>query len=201
MIAGRRYGDGAGLWLQVKPGGSKSWLFQYTAKGKERQFGLGAYPATSLKQARKNADAARTMVADGVDPIDAKRAARQATIVLEVQTVSFEEAAAEYIAAQTPGWKNEKHAEQWTNTLATYAMPVIGKLDVADIKTAHILKILHPIWTEKTETASRVRGRIESILDAAKAHGHRSGDNPAAWSGHLDHLLANPLHARLTGIE
>jgi integrase len=129
------------------------------------------------------------MIADGVDPIDAKRAARQATIVPDVQPVTFEQAAANYIEAHTPSWKNEKHAEQWTNTLATYAMPTIGKLSVAEIQTAHILKILKPIWTKKPDTAGRVRGRIESILDAAKAQGHRSGDNPATWSGHLDHLL------------
>jgi integrase len=184
-----RYGDGAGIWLQVKPSGTKSWLYQYTAKGKERQLGLGPYPGTSLKQARKNAEAARALIADGIDPIDAKRAARQAAIVPEAEVVTFEQAAADYIETHTPSWKNEKHAEQWSNTLATYAMPVIGKLGVDKIETSHLLKILKPIWTKKPETAGRVRGRIESILDAAKAQGHRSGDNPATWSGHLDHLL------------
>jgi integrase len=191
-----RFGDGDGLWLQVKPSGSKSWLFQYSSKGKERQYGLGPYPRVSLKQARKKAEDARAMLEKGDDPIDERQAARQAAIVPEVKSVSFAEVAVDYIVAQTPGWKNEKHAEQWTNTLTTYAMPVIGKLDVADIKTAHILKILTPIWSTKNETASRLRGRVENVLNAAKAHGHRSGDNPAAWKGHLDKLLPKPSKIR-----
>jgi integrase len=184
-----RYSDGAGLYLQVGPTGKKSWLFQFTSRGKERQLGLGSADIVSLKQARDRAQAARDLLATGVDPIEQKHAARKAEALPTSETVSFEKMANEYMDAHSHSWKNEKHREQWTATLETYAYPIIGKLDVRDIATSHVLKILKPIWHEKPETASRVRGRIKTILDAAKAAGHRSGDNPAAWEAHLQHSL------------
>ncbi|MDR6657792.1 integrase [Tardiphaga robiniae] len=184
-----RYGDGAGLWLQVAKAGSKSWIFQFTSQGRERQLGLGSLATVSLADARKKAKAARDLVAEGVDPIEAKQAQRQQAIVADAKRVTFEEAAEGYMAAHGPSWRNEKHRAQWASTLKTYAYPTIGKVALPDIDTPMILKLLKPIWTTKPETAGRVRGRIENILDAAKAEGNRTGDNPARWKGHLDHLL------------
>jgi hypothetical protein len=184
-----RYSDGAGLYLQVGPTGKKSWLFQFTSRGKERQLGLGSADIISLKLARDRAQAARDLLATGVDPIEHKHAERKAAALPTADAITFERMANDYMDAHSHSWKNEKHREQWTATLKTYAYPIIGKLDVRDIATSHVLKILKPIWHEKPETASRVRGRIKTILDAAKAAGHRSGDNPAAWEAHLQHSL------------
>ncbi len=199
-----KHSDGGGLYLQIGPTGRKSWFFQFTspATGRERQFGLGSADTVSLKQAREKALAARTLVQVRKDPIDerdhalalaveeaaeAKRLADEAAAPM-----TFEVVATRYIAAKTAEWRNVKHAEQWTATLRTYAYPHIGSMPVATIGVSDIRKILDPIWTTKSETANRVRGRIENILDAAKAEGHRSGDNPARWRGHLDKLLAKP---------
>jgi integrase len=184
-----RYSDGAGLWLSVSTSGSKSWVFQFTMHGKERQLGIGSLKSVSLANARIKARKLRTDVEAGIDPIAEKRASRQAAIVQATGRVTFKEAATDYIDAHAPGWKNGKSKEQWTASLETYAFPIIGKIDVAGVDTAMILKILKPIWSTKSETAGRVRGRIKAILDAAKAAGHRSGDNPAAWEGHLVNLL------------
>jgi integrase len=184
-----RYGDGAGLWLQVAKAGTKSWIFQFTSNGKERQLGLGSLTTVSLADARKKAQAARELVAAGVDPIAAKQAKRLEASVEQAKRITFQEAAEGYMASHGPSWRNEKHRDQWASTLKTYAYPTIGNLSLPDIDTPLILKILKPIWNEKPETAGRVRGRIENILDAAKAEGNRSGDNPARWKGHLDHLL------------
>lgn len=184
-----RYGDGAGLWLQVAKAGTKSWIFQFSWRGRARQLGLGSLRAVSLADARKKAADARAMVAKNIDPIATKREARRQVEAVAARQLRFEDAAEDYIEVHAPGWRNPKHRDQWSATLKNYAYPVIGKLDVADIETSHILKILRPIWNEIPETAGRVRGRIENVLDAAKAAGHRSGDNPARWKGHLDHLL------------
>lgn len=187
-----RYGDGAGLWLQVAKAGSKSWIFQFTSGGRERQLGLGSLNTISLGEARKLAKAAREQVAKGIDPIEAKKALREQATLEEAKGLTFKEAATDYIAAKSPEWRNPKHRQQWSSTLETYAYPVIGRLAVADIETSHILKILKPLWQEKSETATRLRGRIERILSASKAAGYRSGDNPARWKDHLEHSLANP---------
>lgn len=187
------YDDGDGLRLMVKASGSKSWVFRYQFQGKRRDMGLGSFPAVSLKAARLAiADHHRTMAA-GVDPMAARDAERERQQEAQRQQaakrVTFESVAAEYIEAHRKGWKNAKHGQQWANTLATYAAPIIGHLPPAEITTGHVLEILQPIWAEKTETASRVRNRIELILDAAKAKGLRDGENPARWRGHLDKLL------------
>lgn len=184
-----RYGDGAGLWLQVAKAGSKSWIFQFTTQGRERQLGLGSATTVSLADARKKAKEARDQVAQGIDPIALKQERRRQAVVAEAKRVTFEEAAESYMAAHGPSWRNEKHRAQWASTLKTYAYPTIGRVALPDVDTPLILKLLKPIWTAKPETAGRVRGRIENILDAAKAEGHRTGDNPARWKGHLDHLL------------
>lgn len=182
-----RYGDGGGLWLQVSPTGTKAWIFRYMLDGKARHMGLGAVETFSLKEARERARQARQLLADGVDPLAEREAKRETRKAAEAKRLTFKAAAAEYIAAHSGGWRNEKHGEQWTNTLTTYAYPHIGELDVSSIDKAHIVNVLKPIWTTKTETASRVRGRIEKVLGWATANGHRSGENPARWRDHLEH--------------
>lgn len=182
--------DGAGLILKTTPGGSKSWIYRYMLVGKDTWLGLGPYPEVSLADAREQAAELRKRVRAGSDPL-AERQEAAATIKADrAKAVTFAWCAEQYIEAHKSGWKNAKHADQWRNTLETYAGPVIGELNVSKIETGHIMKILEPIWTEKAETASRLRGRIESVLDWATVRKHRTGDNPARWKGHLDTLLA-----------
>ncbi len=184
-----RYGDGGGLWLQVGPTGGKSWAFRYQLDGRVRQAGLGAADLFTLAEARDRAREFRRLLADGIDPIEAREEKRRTARAARANIVTFKAAAEKYIAAHRPGWKNAKHGDQWEATLSTHAFPKIGDRDVAEIGTADILGVLEPIWPTKTETASRVRGRIERILDWAKVRGHRTGENPARWRGHLDKLL------------
>jgi integrase len=186
------HADGGGLYLQVAPGGSKSWLYRYKAGGKEHWHGLGPWPAISLAQARERAAEARRLRLDGHDPIEVRRAARLGATT----AMTFDECAAAYIAAHRAGWRNPKHESQWKSSLATYASPVFGMLPVAAIDTGLVMKVIEPLWTTKTETAARMRGRTESILDWAKARGYRAGENPARWRGHLDHLLAPKTKVR-----
>lgn len=184
-----RYGDGGGLWLQVSKWGTKAWQFRYMLNGRARQMGLGSIHNLSLKDAREKARQARALLLEGIDPIDARQGQRQQARAETAKRITFREAAERYIAAHRAGWKNKKHGDQWTRTLDTYAFPVIGDLAVADVETSHVMKIIEPMWTSKTETASRVRGRIESILDWATVRHFRQGENPARWRGHLDKLL------------
>ena len=153
------------------------------------RWAWGSIDTFSLKEARDRARQARQLVADGTDPIEAKREKKTSARAEEAKRVTFTDAAGRYIEAHRAGWKNLKHADQWKNTLDTYAKPVIGDLPVATVDTAHVMKILEPIWSTKTETASRVRGRVEAVLDWAKARHFRTGENPARWRGHLDKLL------------
>jgi integrase len=193
------YSDGGGLCLQVSSFSTKAWVFRYMIAGRARKMGLGDFELVSLKKAREKRSAAYALVKDGIDPID-ERAARLAAQAAEAaKAMTFKECAEGYIEAHKAGWKNAKHAKQWTTTLETYAYPTIGKLQVQDIETAHIEKILRPIWNEKTETASRVRGRIEKVLDRAKALGLRSGDNPARWTGHMSELF--PAKSQVAPVE
>lgn len=186
------YCDGAGLYLQISKSGSKSWLMRYTLGGKPREMGLGSFLTFTLADARQRATAQRKLLADGIDPLASKRSALLAKRMAEASIITFDKAAADFIAANSPAWRNAKHGDQWRNTLATYASPVIGALPVSKIETAHVLRILSPIWTTKTETATRIRGRIEKVLDWAKVQGYRTGDNPAAWRGHLSEVLPTP---------
>ena len=184
-----RYGDAGQLWLQVRSANSKSWLLRYTFDGKARAMGLGQYPVVGLAQARERALAARRLLADGIDPLEARDTARQRARAAEVRPVTFLELTGEFLKANAAGWRNEKHASQWRATLVQYAFPVFGDLPIADVTTELVLKAIEPIWRTKPETASRVRGRIEQVLASAKARGLRDGDNPAAWRGHLDQIL------------
>jgi integrase len=186
------YGDGGGLYLQVSKTGTKSWIFRYVRAGKERQMGLGPLHTVSLAQAREHARKCRSMLLAGEDPLESRRARQLEETLERAKTITFDYCAKAYIAAHRGSWKNAKHAAQWESTMATYASPIIGELPVASIDTALVVKVLQPIWEEKTETATRVRSRIENILDWATVSHFRTGDNPARWRGHLDNLLADP---------
>lgn len=188
-----RYTDGDGLHLHVRPSGRKAWVFRHMRDGKLRDMGLGGYPDVSLAQARIKLHEARQVSRDGADPIEARRLAKGR----KDKDRTFKAAAEHLIAAQKAGWSNEKHADQWTSTLAAYAYPVIGDLHVEDVTTEHVLRILQPIWSTKTETASRVRGRMEAVLDAARAMHWRQGENPARWKGHLASVLPKPSKVRV----
>ncbi len=193
------YGDGGGLYLQVSDRQTKAWVFRFMIAGRARKMGLGDFDLVSLKDARKKRDAAYGLVVDGVDPIADRRARKVAQVAETAKALTFKQCAEGYIAAHKAGWKSAKHAGQWEATLETYAYPVIGNLPVQLIETAHVIKIIEPIWKDKTETASRVRGRIEKILDRAKALKLRGGENPAAWRGHLDQLL--PAKSQVSPVE
>ena len=182
------HGDGGGLTLQITATGAKSWLFRYMVAGKPYGMGLGPTPTVSLAEARQKALDARKLLVDGINPLVAKKQIADALTTAKMRT--FNQCAAAYIQKHKAGWKNAKHADQWTNTVKTYASPVLGDLPVADVDTGLVVKCLAPIWESKTETASRLRGRIESVLDWATTSGYRSGENPAHWKGHLENLRA-----------
>jgi len=184
-----RYGDGGGLYLQVSDTGAKSWLFRFKANGKARQMGLGSLMTISLADARIAAQAARKQVYDGFDPIEARKQKRNARNFESAIEKTFKECAVAYITSHQAAWKNAKHSLQWTSTLENHVFPEIGALSISAIDTAAVMRVLEPIWQTRTETASRVRGRVESILDWATVHGYRKGENPARWKGHLDKLL------------
>jgi integrase len=183
------YPDGGGLYLHVAPGGSRSWVYRFMLAGREREMGLGSFLMVTLAEARLKAADARKLRASGIDPIEARKAHHAAALVKAAKALTFRNAAASYIAAHRAGWRNAEHAHQWEATLSSYVYPVLGDLPVGAIDTALVLHVLEPIWTNKTETAARVRGRIEAVLDWAKARGYRDGENPARWRGHLDKLL------------
>lgn len=197
------FNDGGGLYLRVTPSGTKSWMFRWRDNGRLRDMGLGPADCSNLRtvgasltNARKAADEARRHVHARRDPKaerDREHAARRAE---SANTATFEDCVARYIRIHTPGWKSAKHAGQWRSTLETYAYPEIGQLAVRDIDTPHILRILEPIWATKTETATRVRQRIESVLDWAKVQGYCDRENPARWRGHLDKSLPKPRRVR-----
>jgi integrase len=178
-----------GLLLQVSASGAKSWLLRYVLGGTERMLGLGGANVFTLKEARERARAARQLLADGIDPLEAKRTTQAAAQAAAAKRLTFEEAAIKYAAQHDKRWNNANHRGQFLSSLRTYAFPVIGDLDVSAIDTALVLKCVEPIWTIKTTTADRVRNRIESVLDWATVRGHRAGDNPARWKGHLDQVL------------
>lgn len=191
------FGDGNNLYLQITSPTAKSWIFKYwdAAQQKVREKGLGSLYAVSLQQARIRAHECHELRRRGADPIDAERAIRTQQRLQAAKAVTFQECADGYFAAHSIGWK-PKHAALWRNSMDTHAMPTLGSLPVQEIGTANVLSVLTPIWTKKTETASKLRARIEAVLDSAKVAGHRVGDNPARWHGHLDQLLAAPGKVR-----
>jgi integrase len=179
-----RHADGNGLYLSISANGGRRWVFLYRRAGKLKEKGLGSALSVGLAQARHKAEQARRQIEQGADPINEGRKSSGA--------MTFSEAANAFIAANKSGWRNEKHRAQWTNTLRTYADPVIGGLPINRIDVGDVIKVVEPLWSTKTETASRVRGRIESVLDWAAARGYRGSENPARWRGHLEKLLPAP---------
>ena len=193
------YGDGSGLWLQVRSPERRSWIFRFERDGKTRYMGLGPLATVPLADAREQAARARRLLLDGVDPIAARDAEHAQAKVEARKSITFKQGAEIYIEAHKAGWRNEKHADQWLSTLKTYAYPVFGDLPVHMVDLALVMKVLEPIWNTKTETASRVRGRIETVLNWAKTRGYRSGENPATWKGHLENLL--PARSKVRRVE
>lgn len=197
------YADGGGLRLVVKSSGARAWVYRFMLNGKSREIGLGsgAGPGSvSLAKARDLATDLRRLVKAGIDPLEQREleaaqaaAAAQSAVIARI---TFKASAEAYIAAHEASWRNEKHRWQWGATLKAFVYPTMGDIAVADIDTAHVMAVLEPIWRTKPETASRVRGRIETVLDAAKARGHRQGENPARWRGHIDKML--PARQRLS---
>ena len=192
--------DGGGLYLQCTAGVDgrqrKSWLFRYASNGRERHMGLGPLDAVSLAEAREKAADCRRLRLAGIDPIAHRDAARMQAALDSAKAMTFDECRDAYIKAHAAGWRNAKHRQQWESTLRTYCSPVFGKVSVQAIDVALVMKAVEPIWATKSETASRLRGRIESILDWAKVRDMRTGDNPARWRGHLDQLLPAPNKVR-----
>ncbi len=183
------FADGGGLYLQVTASGAKTWIYRYSLGGRRRDMGLGSAGTLGLADARERAADARKQVADGIDPIEAKRASAAAQMIEAARLTTLKQVAESYVTSMRAGWKNSKHAAQWGSTLEAYTYPSIGDLPINAIDTALVLRVLEPLWRTKTETASRLRGRIEAILDYAKVRGLRDGENPARWKGHLDHIL------------
>jgi integrase len=195
------HGDGGGLWLQVTPNRrGRSWVFRYTFNGRAREMGLGSLDTIGLAEAREQAKQCRqllqgTPTTPPIDPIEHRRALQGAAKLAATRARTFKACAEGYMTAHQAGWRNSKHAAQWPATLGTYVYPVIGDLPVDAVDTGLVVKVLEPIWQKKPETASRVRGRIEAILDWAKTAEYRKGDNPARWRGHLQNLLMKPSSA------
>jgi integrase len=193
------YADGGGLYLQVSASGAKSWVYRYRSLGRLHEMGLGSAGAVSLAQARVAAAQCHHLRAQGRDPLSERREKRRTMQLEAALAVSFQVCADSYIAAHEAGWRNRKHVEQWSSTLRIYVAPVFGAVPVREIDTNLVMRALTPIWNDKPETASRIRGRIEAVLDWAKVRGYRDSENPARWKGHLDQLL--PARSRVRRIR
>jgi len=189
-----RYTDALvrGLHLWVKAGGGKYWIFRYTFERRQRDQALGAFPALTIAKARLQAQEARDKLDAGIDPAREKKRLQAVVIAPQTPVVTFEPYALAYVQKMRLQWSNTKHAEQWTSTLRMYAFPKLSAMPIGEICTSDILSVLQPIWNTKTETASRLRSRIELILAAATTEGIRQGQNPAIWRGHLETVLPSP---------
>jgi integrase len=193
------HADGAGLYLRVADGGSRNWIFRYARHGRTHDMGLGSVHALSLADAREVAAAGRKLLAQGVDPIRHRDTERASQRVATAKAVTFKQCAEAFIASHEVGWSNPRHRQQWRNTLEQHVYPLLGSIPVSEIDVALVMRVIEPLWRTRTETASRVRGRIESILDWAKVSGYRLGENPARWRGHLDHLL--PARSKVRAVK
>jgi integrase len=191
--------DGHGLYLCIGDSGAASWIYRFKISKRSREMGLGSLDDITLAQARQLADDARRKVHSGVDPIDERKATRLSANLSRAKAMTFQECAEAYIAAHRAGWTNVDHISQWSSSIARYAYPVIGDLAVNAVDLTLVLKVVEPIWNSRPETASRVRGRIESVLDWAKTRGYREGENPARWRGHLENLL--PKKRKVRAVE
>jgi integrase len=193
------HSDGGNLYFRVTDSGTRGWIFRFALNGRTRDAGLGPFPEIGLSEARTKAFEYRRLVVAGIDPIEQRNGARAAARVEAARTITFDDCRTAYIASHEASWKNAKHRQQWTNTLQTYASPVFGKLPVSAVDTGLVMRAIEPIWSTKPETAGRLRGRIEALLDWAKVRGYREGENPARWRGHLDHLL--PAKSKVQKVE
>lgn len=198
LEVGRLKADGAyavggvqGLYLQII-GGSRAWVLRYVIGKNRRRMGLGGFPAVTLAQAREAGRTARSQIRQGIDPIQERHDQTRQAAAAKAKALTFDKACKLFITAREAEWQNTKHRQQWENTLETYASPHIGQMDVSEIGQAEVMRVLEPIWRSKTETATRLRGRVEQVLDWATVRGHRTGENPARWRGHLDKLLPRP---------
>ncbi len=196
LVKPGRYTDGEGLHLYVKDADRRAWVLRYTRSGKSRDMGLGAYPATTLAEARERASDARKHLRAGDDPLAVREAAQGEKIATLEQT--FRRAAEELMADKGKAWRSPKHRAQWASTLETYAYPVFGNQPVRDVDSDAVMRVLRPLWDRAPETGSRLRGRIEAVLDAAAARGWRTGENPARWKGHLASRLPSPRKVKAT---
>jgi integrase len=187
-----RYAVGDGAYFQISKWHTRSWIFRYERLGKAHNMGLGPYPLISLADARAKARNAKRMLLDGIDPLQAKRKARTDALLQIARTKTFKECADQYIATHDSDWSSAKSRAAWVSTFKNYVYPKVGELPVADIDTAVVLGILEPLWSRAPTTASRVRGRIETVLGWAGVRGYRSTENPARWTGHLEHILPSP---------
>lgn len=185
-------GGVSGLLMQITPTGGCTWLLRVIVGGKRREIGLGGFPDVTLAQARERAREAKDKILNGIDPVEERREARAALVKARVRGLTFAEVTDRYLVAKLDGFRNAKHRQQWRNTLDSYALPHLGRILVRDIAVQDVLRVLEPIWQIKTETASRLRGRIEAVLSWATVAGHRTGDNPARWAGNLKELLPAP---------
>jgi len=191
-----RHADGGGLYLQIGDDGARSWVFRFQLAKRIREMGLGSANIIGLADARVFAAQCRALVARRIDPIEERRRRQQQAALEAATAVTFKECALSVIEAKKPSWRNAKHAAQWLSTLEAYCFPHFGDLPVGAVNTVLVLKALKPIWNTINSTAGRVRERIESVLDAAKAEGLREGDNPARWKGNLEYMLARPSKVR-----
>ncbi|MRX49899.1 DUF4102 domain-containing protein [Paracoccus sp. S-4012] len=185
-------GGVAGLHLQVTPNGGRTWLLRVKVGAKRREIGLGGFPDVTLAMARERAREAKDQIRRGIDPVEERKGAKAALTAAQRRGLSFADAVDRYLAAKLEAFRNPKHRQQWRNTLESYALPDLGPMLVQDIGTQDVLRVLQPLWQGKTETASRLRGRIEAVLSWATVAGHRTGDNPARWAGNLKELLPAP---------
>jgi integrase len=183
------YADGGGLYLQVSGNGSRSWIFRFKANERTRDMGLGSLATVSLAKARELAAGCRQLRLKGIDPIEARRTELVEAQLASARSMTFDQCRDAFIDAHKNAWRNAKHKAQWSSSLATYVSPAFGSLPIQSVDVAMVMKVLEPIWSKKPETASRVRGRVERVLDWAKVRGFRQGENPARWRGHLDALL------------
>lgn len=183
------YADGGGLYLQVVNADARSWIFRFMLNRRARSMGLGSLNTITLAEARVRAIECRKLCLDGIDPIERRAQVRVGQRLEAARAITFEVCAEFYIEAHKAGWRNERHVRQWRTTLAAYVYPVIGAIPVQHVDVGLVMQAIEPIWMTKTETASRIRGRIEAVLDWAAARGYRQGENPARWRGHLQNLL------------
>jgi len=185
-----------GLYLQVKDSGARSWILRVSVGDRRRELGLGGFPDVELAQARERAREMRDQMRQGIDPIAARKAAQDALRAAQARALTFDEAARKCHAKKSPEFRSVKHRADWINSITTHVSPVIGTMPVADVQVGDVVRVLEPIWTTKTETATRVRQRIEDVIDWATVAKYREGPNPAAWDGNLEHALPKPSKVR-----